>query len=187
MCFVWISEQTAIVSLYSIDWLAFITQTESIYCAVRTGSLNQIQFRPWRVKKLQQMYSFVDGNGSWWRIRNWEETWVLDDGLVLGLRTAYSSDVSTFRTASIFNVSELVRMYTAVVLKKICDGCTERYEGDWQIAATEDGRKSRIVPSQWQFSISKKSPRFLDFSSGISGNDVQGGYGVIYTCNCLQE
>ena len=37
MCFVWIWEQTAIVSLYSIDWLVFITETECVYCAVRTG------------------------------------------------------------------------------------------------------------------------------------------------------
>jgi len=37
MCFVWISEQTAIISLYSINWLVFITETESVYCAVRTG------------------------------------------------------------------------------------------------------------------------------------------------------
>ena len=40
MCFVWISEQTAIISLYSINWLVFITETESVYCAVRTGDLN---------------------------------------------------------------------------------------------------------------------------------------------------
>ena len=36
MCFVWISEQTAIISLYSINWLAFVTQTKCVYCAVRT-------------------------------------------------------------------------------------------------------------------------------------------------------
>ena len=36
MCFVWISEQTAIVSLYSTDWLFFITETECVYCAVRS-------------------------------------------------------------------------------------------------------------------------------------------------------
>jgi hypothetical protein len=35
MCFVWIWEQTAIISLYSIDWLVFITETECVYCAVR--------------------------------------------------------------------------------------------------------------------------------------------------------
>jgi len=28
MCFVWISEQTAIISLYNINWLVFVTQTE---------------------------------------------------------------------------------------------------------------------------------------------------------------
>ena len=39
MCFVWIWEQTAIISLYSFNWLAFITETESVYCAVRTESL----------------------------------------------------------------------------------------------------------------------------------------------------
>ena len=42
MCFVWISEQTAIISLYSINWLVFITETESVYCAVRTEPLNAI-------------------------------------------------------------------------------------------------------------------------------------------------
>jgi hypothetical protein len=43
MCFVWIWEQTAIISLYSINWLVCITETDSVYCAVRTGYLNTIQ------------------------------------------------------------------------------------------------------------------------------------------------
>ena len=43
MCFVWICEQTAIISLYSINCLVCITETECVYCAVRTGSLNAIQ------------------------------------------------------------------------------------------------------------------------------------------------
>ena len=34
MCFVWISKQTAIISLYSINWLIFVTETECVYCAV---------------------------------------------------------------------------------------------------------------------------------------------------------
>jgi len=42
--FVSISEQTAVISLYSINWLVFITKTEYVYCAVRTGSLNITQF-----------------------------------------------------------------------------------------------------------------------------------------------
>ena len=37
--FVCIWEQTAIISLYSINWLVFITETECVYCSVRTGSL----------------------------------------------------------------------------------------------------------------------------------------------------
>jgi hypothetical protein len=43
VCFVWISEQTAIISLHSIKWLVFTTETECVYCAVRTESLYTIQ------------------------------------------------------------------------------------------------------------------------------------------------
>ena len=45
MCFVWIWEQTAIISLYNINWLVFITETECVYCAVRTGSLYTASLR----------------------------------------------------------------------------------------------------------------------------------------------
>jgi hypothetical protein len=34
--------KTAIISLYNINWLVFITETECVYCAARTGSLNVI-------------------------------------------------------------------------------------------------------------------------------------------------
>jgi hypothetical protein len=37
MCFVWIWEQMVIISLYSINWLVFITETECVYCAVRSA------------------------------------------------------------------------------------------------------------------------------------------------------
>jgi len=51
MCFVWIWEQTAIISLYSINWLICITETECVYCAVRTEHLtfNISTFCPHRV------------------------------------------------------------------------------------------------------------------------------------------
>jgi hypothetical protein len=42
MCFVWISEQKAIIFLYSVNWLVFITDTVCVYCAVRFLSLNII-------------------------------------------------------------------------------------------------------------------------------------------------
>ena len=45
MCFVWIWEQTAIISLYSINWLVCITETECVYCAVRTESLYLIRVK----------------------------------------------------------------------------------------------------------------------------------------------
>ena len=41
MCFTWISEQRAIISLYSINLSVFITEADGVYCAVRTGYLNQ--------------------------------------------------------------------------------------------------------------------------------------------------
>jgi hypothetical protein len=34
---VWIWAQTALLSLYSINWLVFITETEFVYCAVRSA------------------------------------------------------------------------------------------------------------------------------------------------------
>jgi hypothetical protein len=39
MCFVWTPEQTAIIYMYNINWLGFITETECVYCAVRTEAL----------------------------------------------------------------------------------------------------------------------------------------------------
>ena len=41
MCFVFIWEQTATCATYGINWLVFITEMKSVYCAVRTGSLNK--------------------------------------------------------------------------------------------------------------------------------------------------
>ena len=50
MCFVWIWEQTAIISVCSINWLVFITDIEGVSFAVRTGSLIQaiLIFQPVR-------------------------------------------------------------------------------------------------------------------------------------------
>ena len=39
MCFVWLSEQTVTFALYIITRFVFMTEVESIYCAVRTESL----------------------------------------------------------------------------------------------------------------------------------------------------
>jgi hypothetical protein len=45
MCFL-VALRTAIIYLYSINWLVFITERQCVYCAVRTGSLYIIQDNP---------------------------------------------------------------------------------------------------------------------------------------------
>jgi len=52
VCPVRMSQQTAIISLYSINWLVFITEMECVYCAVRTGSSKTIKV------------SYIRGNGT---------------------------------------------------------------------------------------------------------------------------
>jgi len=54
MCFVWTSEQTAIISLYDINRLICITETECVYCAVRT------EFSNIHVKLSVHMASIID-------------------------------------------------------------------------------------------------------------------------------
>jgi hypothetical protein len=41
MCFVFIWEQSATCATYNINWLVFITEMKSVYCAVWTGYLNK--------------------------------------------------------------------------------------------------------------------------------------------------
>jgi hypothetical protein len=55
MCFVWISEQTAIISLYNINWLVFVTETECVYCAVRTGCLYNITLLLVQLSSVQRL------------------------------------------------------------------------------------------------------------------------------------
>ena len=60
MCFVWISEQTAIISLYSINLSVFINEAETVYCAVRTGYLNQTDFVLKGLKEITNNWRRVD-------------------------------------------------------------------------------------------------------------------------------
>ena len=56
MCCLWIWEQTAIISLYNINWLVFITETECVYCVVRTGSLCivQVELKSWMAEAVSR-------------------------------------------------------------------------------------------------------------------------------------
>jgi len=47
-----ISEQTAIISLYNINWLVFVTEAVCVYCAVRTETLNYVGIKYRRVRKI---------------------------------------------------------------------------------------------------------------------------------------
>jgi len=38
LCFVWLSEETVTFALYIVNIFAFITEAESVYCAVRPES-----------------------------------------------------------------------------------------------------------------------------------------------------
>ena len=57
MCFVWIWEQTAATSLYSVNWSVFVTETECIYCAVRTEYIHKFY-----ILSTQCIYEFFCGS-----------------------------------------------------------------------------------------------------------------------------
>jgi hypothetical protein len=65
MCFVWIWEQTAIISLHSINWLVFITETECVYCVVRTGYFKFNSGQSWTLKLSYNMHSIFKAGISY--------------------------------------------------------------------------------------------------------------------------
>jgi len=73
MCFAWISEQTAIISLYNINLSVFRTEAESVYCAVGTGSLNQTD-------TVSSLKGYDDGTNLWSDVQEGNKTYpVLTD------------------------------------------------------------------------------------------------------------
>ena len=61
------------------------------------------------------------------------------------------SDVSRERTASIFEVTELVHVYAAVIWKKTSDACTKRSGGHRPNAGSDGGgRGDMTVHNLWQ-------------------------------------
>ena len=89
MCFVWIWEQTAITSLYSIDWLVFITETECVYCAVRST---------FYVLPTQCIYVFcVDlrTNSDYFTVRHWLVGFYNRDGVCLLRSTDWTFSYSS--------------------------------------------------------------------------------------------
>ena len=83
MCFVWIWEQTAIISLHSTDWLVFITEMECVYCAVRST---------FYVLPSQCIYVFcVDlrTNSDYFSVQHWLVGFYNWDGVCLPRGTFY--------------------------------------------------------------------------------------------------
>ena len=62
-----ISEQAAIISPYSINWLFLIIEKEWVYCAVRTGCLNTFKFGVW-LWTLNRRQTFAWAERDWSRV-----------------------------------------------------------------------------------------------------------------------
>jgi hypothetical protein len=62
MCFVFILQQTPTFALYNINWFVFLTEMKSVYCAVRTESLDEtvsalsLKGQPLRLADTQYVY-----------------------------------------------------------------------------------------------------------------------------------
>jgi hypothetical protein len=50
MCFKWISEQSAIISRRHFELVGFIAEAESVYCAVRSLSIIQVDLSDYSTK-----------------------------------------------------------------------------------------------------------------------------------------
>jgi hypothetical protein len=77
MCFVFIWEQTTTFATYSINWLVFITEMKSVYCAVRTGSLNKAICSSSLMCLIIGQFSdsFIQRNGSSQFYQVWRILW----------------------------------------------------------------------------------------------------------------
>ena len=83
MCFVWISEQTAIISLYSNVWLIFITETECVYCAVRST------FNVLPTQCIYVFYVDLRTNSDYFTVQHWLVGFYNWDGVCLLRGTFY--------------------------------------------------------------------------------------------------
>ena len=102
MCFVWISEQTAIISLYNIKWLIFINETESVYCAVRTGSL---YIKPPAFARVTFVENTVHTGFARIELCKWQQYWGLAGLSTPGLRL-----FTWYFWVEMINVSDIIKL-----------------------------------------------------------------------------
>ena len=103
--FVSISEQTAIIPLYSNNWLVFITDTESVYCAVRTEYLYKIRVhfstKVWQWPPVHKLlYNAREKNSHWKQIQQRKLQFSLEL-IFRELITVRSLDYTQFMTRSL--------------------------------------------------------------------------------------
>jgi hypothetical protein len=67
--FVFLIILTTVVSLYSINWMVFIIETECLYCAGRTETLDTIQANLWplegEISEVMWQMAYVNGCRIW--------------------------------------------------------------------------------------------------------------------------
>ena len=88
--FAWIWEQTAIISLHSINWLVCITETESVYCSVRAETLNETD-----CFVLVRLTTLFDG--AWWSFHAHRLRVVSPAEGFVGLLSGYGHDWWTLK------------------------------------------------------------------------------------------
>ena len=105
MRFVWIWEQIAIISLYSINWLVSITETECVYCAVRTGSLYRIQVMRfvwiWEQIAIISLYSI-----------NWLDCITETECVYCAVRTGYLYRIQVMGFVWIWEQTAIISLYS---------------------------------------------------------------------------
>ena len=125
MCFVWIWEQTAIISLYSIDWLVFVTETECVYFAVRST---------FYVLPTQCIYVFcVDlrTNSDYFTIQHWLVGFCNWDGVCL-LRGTFCPHTVFMCFVWIREQTPIILLYSinwlVIIIQTVIVYCAERTE-----------------------------------------------------------
>ena len=168
MCFVFISEQTATCATCSINWLVFITEMKSVYCAVRTGSLNkavctsslksqrQIRFAIFKVKDYLSIIQkgeshMICGDGVLREFESSVGTFCLYYGHQI-LSMSFNMDHVTDLMISIVignDMAGLEQLFTHLIAwdwgrtKRVGTRCFDDHVRDWSVAHKLQADRSR--------------------------------------------
>ena len=141
MCFVWIWEQTPIISLYSTDWLVFTTKTVCVYCAVRST---------FYVLLTQCIYVFsVDlrTNSDYFTVQHWLISFYNRDGVCLLRGTFYILRSATECVWVLCGSENKQRLFhcTALTGWGFSRNCSFKY--DWGKFHSSEGQVASYKPT----------------------------------------